>query len=172
MKRNNQTKRSAFFILILLTLVTVIFSCSKSNEIDALYGYNIETSIELSILNSQNEDLLNSENPNHLDVKKIKLFNVINGKKQEVYDPDMDSPRNFFIFKHENEYRIRLFLNHTETSEKPITYIEWNDSDTDTIEVTYNRTKTSLLQNKIWLNGIQIWESGDNTIVPYFVLRK
>lgn len=172
MKKNKQTKRSAFFILILLTIVTVLFACSKSNEIETQYGYNIEVGLEFSILNSLNEDLLNPENPNHLDVTKIKLFNVINGEKQEVYNPNMDYPRNFNIFKHENEYRIAVFLNSTETSEKPITYVQWNDSDIDTIEVTIKRTQSSMLQNEIWLNGIHVWERGDDTIEPYFVLRK
>lgn len=158
--------------LLIILVVTALIACEKSNDMEAQYSSNIEVGIEFSILNSQNEDLLNPENPNHLDVTKIKLFYLINGEKQEVYNPNLDSPRNFRIFKDENEYRIAVFLNHTETSEKPITYIQWNDSDIDTLEVDINRTQNSILQNEIWLNGIHIWERGDDTIEPYFVLRK
>lgn len=155
---------------ILILAATMLFACSKSNEIEE-QQYNLEVGLEFSVFNSQNEDLLNPENPNHLDVADIKLFYVINGEKQEVYDPNLDSPRNFRIFKHENEYRIGVSLNH-ETSGKTMTYLQWNESDVDTIEATIKKTQNSLYSDEIWLNGIHIWERGDNTIDPYFILVK
>jgi len=158
--------------LIIILVVTVLFSCSKSNEMEEQDAYYLDVAIEFSVLNSQNEDLLNPENPNHLDVTKIKLFYLINGEKQEVYNPNMDSPRNFRIFKHESEYRIGISLNHSETSGKNMTYIQWNDSDVDTIEATIKKTQNSLYKDEIWLNGIHVWERGDDTIDSYFILRK
>lgn len=157
-------------LLIILT-VTILLACSKSNEMDNQY-FNLDARLELSVFNLQNEDLLDPKNPNHLNTEDIKLFYVINGENQEVFDPNMAEPRNFIVFKHESEYRIKITLNHSETEDKPITYIKWSESDTDTVEVSYQRTKRSVLQNKIWLNGEQIWERGDNTIDPYFVLTK
>jgi len=157
-------------LLIILALTTLI-SCSKSNEMDSQY-YNLDASLEFSVLNLQNEDLLNPENPNHLITENIKLFYVINGKKEEVYDPNLDNPRNFKIYKNGNGYRIRIFLNHSDTSDKPITYIQWSDSDTDTIKVSYLRTQNAILQNNIWLDGKQVWKRGDNLTNPYFVLKK
>lgn len=164
--KKKQTKWSVFFILILLT----IFSCSKNNEPEE--QFNLSSSLEFSIINSQNEDLLNPNNPNHINVANIKLFYVIDGKSQEIYDSNMDNPRNFRIYEHKNEYRIRITTNATETAEKPITYIQWNENDTDTLEVLYERTQNAILQNKIWLNGEQIWERGNNTTDPYFILTK
>ncbi|MDO5969950.1 hypothetical protein Q4Q35_09020 [Flavivirga aquimarina] len=155
---------------LVILVVTLLFACGKSNEMEE--QYNLDVGLEFSVLNSQNEDILNPENPNHLDVANIKLLYVINGEKQEVYNPNLDNPRNFMIYKHENEYRIKITLNHSETSGKSITYIQWNDSDVDTIEVNINRTQNSILQDEIWLNGKQVWQRGDNTIDPYFVLRK
>ena len=102
----------------------------------------------------------------------IKLFYVIDGETQEVYDSNLDNPRNFRIYKHENEYRIGISPNYSKTEEKPVTYIQWNENDTDTIEVVYERTQNATVQNKIWLNGEQIWELGDNTIDPFFILVK
>lgn len=64
-------------------------------------------------------------------------------------------------------------MNDTETSEKPITYIRWNDVDSDTIEATYERDGPGIvLKNKVWLNGEQVWERGDNTTNAYFILVK
>lgn len=156
-------------ILIILTITTFI-ACNKSNDIvDAFY---LGAGLEFSISNINNEDLLNPENPNHLDIESIRIFYVVNGEKVNVYNPNLTHPRNFLVFKHENEYRIGITLNHTETSEKPITYIQWNETDTDTVEVVYNRTSSSIMQNIIWLNGEQVWEIGNNTVDPYFKLIK
>ena len=157
-------------LLIILAVLT-FYTCDESNEMGEQY-FNLYAGLEFSIVNLQNEDLLDPENPNRLDVDKIKLFYEINGEKQEVYNPNYDNPRNFTIFKHANEYRIGITLNHTETSDKPITYVQWNESDTDTIEAIYVRTPRATIQEKLWLNGDFIWELGDNTIDPYFVLTK
>lgn len=159
-------------LLIILT-VTTFLACSDSNDSNEIKQfYNFDASLEFSVFNSQNEDLLNPKNPNHLNTSDFKVFYVINGEKQEVYDANMAYPRGFNIYEHENEYRIRIFLNHTDSEEKPITEIQWNDSDTDTLEVSYHKTGNAILQNIIWLNEEQIWERGDNTTDPYFVLTK
>lgn len=172
MEKFKQTRKLAF--LIILTVATFSFlACSKSDESDEMdEQFNIDAKLEFSVFNTQIEDLLNPENPNHLNTSNIKILYVINDEIQEVYDPNTDNPRNFMLYKHESEYRIKIFLNHSETADKPITYIQWNDSDTDTIEVSYQRTQNAILQNIIWLNGEQIWERGNNTVDPYFVLTK
>lgn len=156
-------------ICFFFTLITLL-SCDNSNPEES--SDNIDNGIEFSISNSPNGDLLDPKNPNSLDFSNIKLFYVINGEKQEVYNPNLTYPRNFKIFKHENEYRIRVFLNDTETTDKTITYIQWNSSDTDTIEAAFDRNERSILKNKVWLNGNQVWERGNNKIDAYFALTK
>ena len=155
-------------ILIGLTIIA-FFACDKSNE--NVSESIVDTIIEFSVLNSQNEDLLNPGNPNYIDVEGIKIFYVIDGESQEVYDQEMTYTRKYLVFKHGNEYRIRVFLNESETSDKSITYLKWSDNDTDTIEATYKRTN-GIVKEKIWLNGELIWERGDNTIDAYFLLSK
>jgi hypothetical protein len=156
-------------ILIVLA-VFALFACNKSNDMEE--QFNLYAGLEFSVINSQNEDLLDTATANHIKASDIKLFYQINGEMKEVFDANMQNPRNFTIFKHENEYRIGVSLNHTETSDRPVTYIQWNENDTDTIEVIFNRTSNAVIQNKIWLNGNLIWELGDNTIDPYFILTK
>lgn len=157
--------------LMIILMVTTLLACDDSNDSEK-DNFNLYAGLEFSVFNSENEDLLNPENANHLDVDNIRLFYVINGQQEEVYDPNLTYPRNFTIFEHENEYRIGVSLNTSETSDKPITYIQWNDQDTDTIEVVYKRTPNAIIQDTIWLNGEQVWELGDNTIDPYFKLIK
>lgn len=155
---------------ISILALVILFSCSNSNEIEESYLYY--NAIEFSIKNSENEDLLDPANPNHINTENIRIFYLINGVKQEVFNPEMQTPRNFLIFKHANEYRIGISLNHSETEEYPITFVQWNERDTDTIKVEYKRTLNSTIQQILWLNGQKIWELGDNTIDPFFVLIK
>lgn len=156
----------------LILLTTTFLACSQSPEENESQFVNFEAGAEFSVINAQNEDLLNPENPNHLDVSKIKLYYIINGQKQEVYYPNLDNPKGFKIYKPENknEYRIGVGFNHSETEEKPITYIKWNDTNSDKIEVSYRRVR-GVLQDTIWLNGNKVWERGDNTIDPYFIIK-
>lgn len=156
--------------MIILT-ITTLFACSKTDEMDEQY-FNLYAGLEFSVFNAQNEDLLNPETPGHLNTEDIRLFYVINGESQEFHDDNLDNPRGYLIGEHEGVYRIGISLNYAETEDKPITYVSWNDIDTDTIEVSYQKTQHSILQDTIWLNGEQIWERGDNTIDPYFVLEK
>lgn len=159
--------------LILLTLFITLTSCNKSDEMQqqSQQQFNLDALLEFSIINSENQDLLNPNNPNHITQEDIKIFYLINGQSKEVYNPLMSNPRNFLIYKHESEYRIRISPNISETEEIPITYIKWNNNDTDTIKVSYNRTPNAIQQRKIWLNDIQIWDWTENKD-PFFIISK
>jgi hypothetical protein len=157
-------------ILIVLTVFIPLFSCNKSNEVKE--QYIIQAALEFSVFNSQNKDLLDTVTANHIEESEIKLFYQVDGEIKLAYDADLQFPRHFYIYKHENEYRICVGLNDTETSDRPVTYIQWNENDTDTIEVIFDRTSNGIIQKKIWLNRNLIWEQGDNTVDPYFILTK
>lgn len=155
-------------LLILLTAFT-LFSCNKSEETE--HQYNLDTGIEFSVFNSLNEDLLDPNTSGHLIESDIKLFYVINGKTKEVFNPGLDYPRNFHIYRHINEYRVSISLNDTETSNKPITYIKWNNTDIDTIETTYIRTNNAIMKNKVWFNGHLIWDRSLNQEEYYKIVK-
>lgn len=156
--------------LILFFTLLIFISCDNQEAL--LAADNIDTAVEFSIVNSSSEDLLDPANPNGMDVRNIKVFYLISGEKKEVYNGNLLNPRNFRIYKHEKEYRIGINLNESQTAVKPVTYVQWNTNDTDTLEVTYTRKNGSILKNTVWLNGVQIWERGDNTVDAYQVLLK
>lgn len=153
---------------LLLLLATMIFSaCNQSEEINPEY-YNIDAKAEFSIVNSENIDLLDPKNTDHLDTSKFKIFYL----NQEVNNTNSDYPKGFRIYKHEKEYRIAVFLNHSDTEEKSTTFVHWNDNDSDKIEVSFLRSKNGVIQNVIWLNGNKVWERGSNTTDPFFIIKK
>ena len=84
--------------ILIILVVIIVCSCESTDE-KKEFGMYVATSIDFSVFNDQNEDLLNPENLNHLDVSKIKLFYVTNGITKEYYNSNLDSPRNFKIFK-------------------------------------------------------------------------
>ena len=156
--------------LFLFFALLILISCDQSDTVQSTT--NVDRSVEFSVFDSQNEDLLNPENPNSLNVSNIKLFYYINGEKQYFNDANLIESKGYRIYKHEKEYRIWVNLNDKELGDKAITYIEWKANDVDTIEATFERTGQSFLKNKIWLNGSQVWERGNNTVDAYFILTK
>ena len=147
----------------------MIIGCSKEKENED--AFNLDVGVEFSIVNLDGEDILNPNHPNSLKESDIKLFYLIDGVKEEVYNGNYDYPRNFMLYEHQNEFRIRIFQNYSDKEDKPITYIQWNDVDTDTLETTYERTSNAVIQRKIWLNGNLLWEPNSG-IEPFFVLTK
>jgi len=156
-------------ILILITVIILVYGCDKSEEQNN--NNNLDMGMEFSVFNSNNQDLLDTATVGHLRESEIKLLYVIDGKTQEVYNANYDNPKNFSVFKHENEYRIGIVMNYTETSDKPITYIKWNDADTDTIEATYIRTDNAVMKNKVWFNGSLIWDRTLNQEEYYKLIK-
>ena len=155
--------------LIIILVLFSLFSCDKKEEVEE--QAIIDVFIELSVYNSQNIDLLDTANPGHLESSDIKLFYEINGNIIEVNDPNMENPRNFTIFKHTNEYRIGITMNHTETSDRPRTFIKWTEDDIDTIETIYERPNNSILKRTVLLNGIEIWNWTTNSEEYYKLIK-
>ena len=64
--------------LIILT-VTTFLACRNSDDMNEIkYAFCFDANLDFSVYNAQNEDLLNPENPNHLDTSNFKVFYVIN----------------------------------------------------------------------------------------------
>jgi hypothetical protein len=156
------------FILI-LTLISLI-ACSKTDE--KIPQVVLDVNFELSVFNSQNEDLLDPSTAYHFDTTEIKLFyREADGEILEVIDPQLDYPRHYRLYKHENEYRIDVGLNYSCIPDNSISYIQWNENDTDTIEAQFETSDGSVLMRKVWLNGSEIWDWTSNE-EEYYKLTK
>ncbi|WP_264535097.1 hypothetical protein [Flavobacterium sp. N1736] len=157
-------------ILVFLTMIT-FFSCDNAGEKDIL-GLTDDTGAEFSVFNDQNEDLLNPENPNHLDISKIRLFYVIDGVSHEFQNLNVDDSSVLRIVKHENEYRIRILLNDFDKSEKTVMYIQWSETDRDMIESSFKRAYNLYKPGKIWFNKKLVWEFTFGIDQAYFKVIK
>ena len=144
--------------IITLLILTVFISCNKddSNEKTTVF---FDTSVEISAKNVNGEDLLNPNNPNAYKTENIKIYYLINGEKQEVNDNKMDYPRSFLVYQNGEDFRIRIFKNNSKIEGLPITYIKWNENETDTIQTEYDRTYSNEPRmQKVWFNGELKWD--------------
>lgn len=141
--------KNLFLLFITFTLIT---SCTDKEE--EQNSDHIQSSIALSIQNSNGDDLLNPNNPNGIDTSKIKIFYVVDGKKTQYFAPaNLDNTKGYFIFEHLNEYRIAIFTDNDDASTKETTFIQWSENDEDKIDVLYEKIESSLFISKVWING-------------------
>lgn len=133
--------------LFYYSIIFVLFSCSKEEKKEEVSLFN---SILINLKDSQGNNLLNS--PNYSS-DNIKIFYVSNSVATEFNQPNLDNPKAFRIINTGIDARIGISLNHN-AEEYPITYIQWNSTDTDTIKAHYNRGDNHVLLDKVWINNV------------------
>lgn len=138
---------------IVLLGLFCLFSCGgEDNDICCM---NITDTFTVILKNKQGEDLLN---PSHVDCivpDSIKLFYVVNNVEYEIYNPQRDSPRNFFVYQNTMDglYRIQFYANHSPEEPYPITYIQWTSHDRDTVKCLFDVGQNHINLNKLWYNN-------------------
>jgi len=140
----------------LIAMATVLFSSCSSDDSDQ---FIVDTHIDVLIKDSNGNNLLDPENVNSYKEEQIKIFYLVNGQQSEVNNSNLDYPKGFFIYEHENEFRIRIFPNSDKNEETPVTYIMWNNTDIDTIKCSIERKSNSEICKKVWLNDNLVWEA-------------
>ena len=151
-------------------MLCLICSCSTDDAEQNQFVF--DASYDFIVRDNDGNDLLNPENPNAYKESDIKLFYKINGNVEEVFEGNLDNPRHFEIFKHKNEYRITVGVNHAKNEDLPITYIQWNEADTDTIKAKFRRTDNLTIIKKLWLNGKQIFPPLDDGSGEFYTIIK
>ncbi|PIY09864.1 MAG: hypothetical protein COZ18_07145 [Flexibacter sp. CG_4_10_14_3_um_filter_32_15] len=139
--------------LIVIILCIFLSSCNDDNE-----QFIVDTALEISVKDSTGSNLLNPSTPNSLDENNIKIIYEIDGEQIEFNKPNLTFSKGFFIHQVENEHRIAIHLNTDKNAEYPVTYIKWNNIDTDTIKCKIERTSNSEICKKVWFNEKVVWE--------------
>lgn len=131
----------------------IIASCGKERGLDCCM--NISMNADISLENAAGEDLLNPENFNSYNEREIKTFYLIDGIERIAHTEE-------FLFKdNDGLYRLRVFLNDEGNDEYPITYIDWNQTDRDTLKSEIYRTNNQIRVIKIWCNDVLMWDAED-----------
>ena len=142
--------------LIFLLLVSIlIVSCNSDDNNNDDSFYYLGRDVEFKVTSIDGIDLLNPNNANAFLENNIKIYNLIDNEIVEVYNPNAQYARDFKIVSPENsgieEYFIRVYINNPKL-ENAITYIEWNETDTDTIRTNSVSNGNSLVLTQAWYN--------------------
>lgn len=133
--------------------IFMIVSCSKERGLDCCM--NISMNADISLKNTAGEDLLNPENFNSYKEREIKTYHLIDGIERIAHTEE-------FLFKdNDGLYRLRVFLNDEGNDEYPTTYIDWNETDRDTLKSEIYRTNNQVRVVKIWYNDSLMWDAED-----------
>jgi hypothetical protein len=135
-------------------MAVMLFSCDSEEK----EHFVIESSVTISVKDKDGLDLLNPDNENSIDRNLIRIYYEVGGEKIEVYEPHLDHSKGFYVEKQGGEYQIIIFTNLSQREEYPLTYIEWNPDDTDTIQCLIERTSNTEICKKVWYNGKIVWD--------------
>ncbi|RZJ73245.1 hypothetical protein [Flavobacterium sp.] len=140
--------------IFLIFLLPILFSCSSDS--DSPERFTLDTTVHLKLQNASGENLFNTPNFNPDD---FRIFNIIDGQAEEVSNGNLDYPRNFMMIEAESGTVMRLFLNDNQRMEFPETIVKWNATQSDTLRAGYRLSTSSIIIEKVWLNGDLVWQA-------------
>lgn len=145
-----------------LALLISFFILGCSDDIGKII---YSTGVNISVKNATGEDLLDPQIPVSFKEEMIKTYYLVNGEER------LADTEEFIYEDAQGIYRLRVFLNYEGTDEFPITYIDWHETDRDTIKSEFYKTDTKVIVTKIWFNNELKWNH-ENGGDPEFTIVK
>ena len=148
-------------LLMLLLLPLLLQGCTKDGEADIIHA-----GIGLLVSDEQGNDLLDpaSTSPKAVNVSKLKMYEVIDGKEVLFYKPHLDHPNGIGLFPpggDRTHYKLGFGF-YTKTFgiglDKTTTILEWEDGHRDVFKAEIYHGDNAIIQRKIWVNGRLIWD--------------
>ena len=146
------------FILIILLAI----GCNKDDDCGCTI---ISLDANISLKNTVGEDLLDPNSSNSYKKEDIRIYHLINGEQKRAGIDDV-------IYKDiDSIYRYRTFVNYEGNDEYPVTYIDWSETDRDTIKSEIYRTDNQTRAIKIWYNGELMWDVADGGAPDFTIVK-
>lgn len=138
----------------LLVFLLLLISCKEKMET----SYGVDTRIDIQVIDSLGNNLLNPSVSNSYKEEEIRIYFIINGEKTNIWEPLMQFPNRFYIYDDFNtgDHRIRIFPNDSKNEDLPVTLIQWDINDTDTIVCHFKRVEGYISCDHLWYNGMYI----------------
>ncbi len=146
--------------IFLLLLPLLMQACSDESEGPWIRG----GAVQLSVWDEQGNDLLNPKLKfsKSVDLSKIRLYYMVDGKEKLMYDSISDVPNGFYLISPEGNdtrgYRLYIGLNTVSKENPTITILQWENGQRDVIKTEFYRTRTVTDERKIWLNNLLVWD--------------
>ena len=125
-------------------------------------GTIITAHLDLRLLDMQGNDRLNPASPGAVDLSKIKVYYVVDGKEKLFYCGNLNAARGYLVHApegaRERYYSLRLFFNIESKEEVTTTIVDWGDGHRDVFKVAFIRKENRISQRSIWLNDSLIFD--------------
>ena len=125
-------------------------------------GTIISAHLDLRLLDLQGNDHLNPASPGAVDLSKIKVYYVVDGKEKLFYCGNLNAARGYLVHAPEGTgeryYTLRLFFNIESKEEVTTTIVDWGDGHRDVFKVAFIRKENRISQRSIWLNDSLIFD--------------
>lgn len=146
--------KNLFFVLMLIS-VLLLFSCV--NDDPPCCAHPPFTGINLTVVDTSGNDLLNPENPEAYSKDSIRLYFLENGETHLVHNELSDNPNGFSINPGISQQNYRISLSPTlptADQKTTITYLHWNSEDIDTLKSKYaGPSSGTQYVDTLWVNG-------------------
>lgn len=148
--------------ILLILLGLIILGCDSEKD-DCCTIISLDANI--SLLDGSGVDLLDPNNPISFKKENIKIYHLINGDEKWAGVDD-------FIYQDSDSiYRFRTFVNYEGNDEFPITYIDWSETDRDTIKPEIYRSENIIRAIKFWYNGELVWDANTGTAGEFTIVK-
>lgn len=142
-------------ISLLALLFLASFSCKKSDDSAVV----IDATVDIQLVNDQNENVIGQVQS--VDFNNLKIYYLVDEKTELYYKGNLEYPKGYIILENPNKQKyLRLFLN--TQGVMPITLIQFNEADTDTVKCKFHKKDGSIICTKVWYNNVLKWDVNDN----------
>ena len=173
-------------IIFILIASLLLVSCNETDPIEEpnpLEGLSvIFLKFYISYLDSEGNDLLDSEHPNGIKEEDIDIYFVIDGKKIKAYNPNNESLPEYFWLHNDNKldedfyYYVRLHpYPIPDDNMRAVSYIDIKGYGEDKIEYEFEEDGEDWKCIKIWYNNELVWPSENPHEIftaRYFIIEK
>lgn len=161
-----------FTTILFIIASTVISACQENTE--SPVGDLLDIGINISVKSAEGTDLLDPDNPGHFAEDQIRIFHLVDGKPVQVYEPDLLAVYGFLLFETGTEYGVQIFANEASTDEYPTTYVQWNETDTDTLkyQIVRKNNNSYVVLSKVWFNDTKVFDLESDTEGCFFQITK
>lgn len=134
-------------LLAILLFLTWLSCTNESPKADV-----VSTAIDIFVEDNLGQNLLSDNAKNKIDVDKIRLFYKKGDDLSLAFDSKLDCPYHVCEMHDGEKHFLRIFPNSIDSETYPMTYIQWDENNMDTIKCHFIRNNQSIVCDKVWWN--------------------
>jgi len=163
-------------VIIIVFLAIILNGCEK-NKSDMTI---VDIVMDISYINTNGTDLLDSLSEEAFDTDLIKIYHVTDETKTLFYQDHLTSQKGYFVYKEEgfhDKYFIKITAPNDEdngSEENPYettTLIELDTNIIDTINCRVKKGDNSLVCKQIKYNSNIVWDWDDNVERRFTIVK-